>query len=606
MKKLLCTLALMACVTLSAAAADVGTIRNGYPGDTEAQAQMLHELGLFRGTEKGFELEKPMTRAEAAAMLTRFLGAEQKALAGTWQHPFTDVPSWADKYVGWLYESGLTRGVSATLYGAEENVTCGQYCTFLARAARDEDGYTFLLQYDDYEYHKEVRLCDEAGFVRGDAVSLSTRLLGEYYTKYEDLNGLSMAYKLIDEGVFTKEQLKNAAWDVLPRQYRYAALHGSDMDYALSCVIADVPVLRNEETDATVVYAEDRPLNQMYGVSHQEDQPCILYTIDPATLETLEIARFDDCNGVFGIGKSGQTDFLVTESWAREGAAPALIAVRGNAVRKLEIPLSDEDASALRGANSRSDKDTVVVFTKENAYVLEESGVRALPISREGELLALYDGCIVTQQVDAEQTVIQCWSTEGKRTDEYILNNDCPIDYTEHDRDWWTLFYALQLDRQNGEYLWGSAGLYRIENGRLTQVTSRAVYDWAVDPADGSYVLVTHQKGKRVIYTESAVSYQTGDTLVRLQADGTEIPLLPDLPENSLLLDQIAGAENGLVQFTSMISTEPRHMGNFFYQLENGHVTVLKATRDILYTRGEDAISNEQKRLDELGIGVGA
>ena len=41
MKKLLCALAFMACGTLSAAAADVGTIRNDYPGDTEAQAQML-------------------------------------------------------------------------------------------------------------------------------------------------------------------------------------------------------------------------------------------------------------------------------------------------------------------------------------------------------------------------------------------------------------------------------------------------------------------------------------------------------------------------------------------------------------------------------------
>lgn len=63
-------------LTCAAGAANVGTIDNGYPGDTEAQAQMLCDLGLFRGTENGFELEKPMTRAEAAAMLTRLLGAK--------------------------------------------------------------------------------------------------------------------------------------------------------------------------------------------------------------------------------------------------------------------------------------------------------------------------------------------------------------------------------------------------------------------------------------------------------------------------------------------------------------------------------------------------
>ena len=155
MKKIWVSLLIGAALTVSAGAADVGTIDNGYPGDTEAQAQMLCDLGLFRGTENGFELEKPMTRAEAAAMLTRFLGAEQEALAGEWEHPFTDVPQWAEPYVGWLYESGLTKGVSDTVYGAEENVTCGQYCTFLIRASRDSDEYLGIIASQD-----EVTSCD--------------------------------------------------------------------------------------------------------------------------------------------------------------------------------------------------------------------------------------------------------------------------------------------------------------------------------------------------------------------------------------------------------------------------------------------------------------
>ena len=77
MKKLAATCFAVLLMTFAAGAANVGTIDNAYPGDTEAQAQMLYDLGLFRGTEKGFELEQPMTRAEAAVMLTRFLGAER-------------------------------------------------------------------------------------------------------------------------------------------------------------------------------------------------------------------------------------------------------------------------------------------------------------------------------------------------------------------------------------------------------------------------------------------------------------------------------------------------------------------------------------------------
>ena len=45
------------------------------PAPTQEQlAQMLFELGLFRGTDQGFELERSMTRGEAAVMVTRFFG----------------------------------------------------------------------------------------------------------------------------------------------------------------------------------------------------------------------------------------------------------------------------------------------------------------------------------------------------------------------------------------------------------------------------------------------------------------------------------------------------------------------------------------------------
>ena len=65
----------------------------------------------------------------------RFLGEEKAALAGTFETPFTDVPEWARPYVGWLYKSGLTNGVSHDSFGADETVTYDQYCVLLSRAA---------------------------------------------------------------------------------------------------------------------------------------------------------------------------------------------------------------------------------------------------------------------------------------------------------------------------------------------------------------------------------------------------------------------------------------------------------------------------------------
>ena len=82
-------------------------------------AQMLYSLGLFQGTDQGFELERPMTRGEAAAMVTRFFGGEEEALKQNQPAPFDDVPGWAAPYVGWLYRNGLAQGVSQTKYGSD-------------------------------------------------------------------------------------------------------------------------------------------------------------------------------------------------------------------------------------------------------------------------------------------------------------------------------------------------------------------------------------------------------------------------------------------------------------------------------------------------------
>jgi hypothetical protein len=72
-------------------------------------------------------------------LLVRFLGAEERVLAGNWKHPFHDVPAWADKYVGWLYQSGLTKGISSSQYGAQKNTTLEQYAIFLSRAIAGND-----------------------------------------------------------------------------------------------------------------------------------------------------------------------------------------------------------------------------------------------------------------------------------------------------------------------------------------------------------------------------------------------------------------------------------------------------------------------------------
>lgn len=55
-------------------------------------ADALHEMGLFSGTDKGYELDRAPTRAESAVMLVRLLGGEKEATEKNYKTPFTDVP----------------------------------------------------------------------------------------------------------------------------------------------------------------------------------------------------------------------------------------------------------------------------------------------------------------------------------------------------------------------------------------------------------------------------------------------------------------------------------------------------------------------------------
>lgn len=115
--------------------------------DFDAAAKDLSAIGMFRGTEQGFELDRAPTRSEAAIMLVRLYGAEETAAAdykdGRITHPFTDVSDTVAPYVAWLYTNGITKGATETTFNSRGLCTDKMYCSFLLRALGYEDGTDF-------------------------------------------------------------------------------------------------------------------------------------------------------------------------------------------------------------------------------------------------------------------------------------------------------------------------------------------------------------------------------------------------------------------------------------------------------------------------------
>lgn len=177
----------------------------------QQDAIFLDELGLFQGTEQSYELDRTMTRAEGAVMLVRLLGEEADAKVSVYQTPFTDVPDWAQLYVGWLYENKLTNGTSKTTYSPNDPMHFEQYAWFTGRAAgfTDNDVASGKTPLSAEAYRREYG----SEITRGQAVALSMDTL------YAQMNGetRTLADRLIEQGIFTQE-----SWDSVKKDFECA------------------------------------------------------------------------------------------------------------------------------------------------------------------------------------------------------------------------------------------------------------------------------------------------------------------------------------------------------------------------------------------------
>lgn len=182
-----------------------------------AIARALRDLDLFRGTGsgigQGFDLHLAPTRAESLVMFIRILGEEDAALACQYTHPYTDVPSWVDRYVAWAYHQGYTNGMSPTLFGSSQTITAAEYEEFLLRAL----GYS-TAGVDDYTTslsralslgaltQGEYQMLSSGTFLRAHVAYVS------YYTLDMPVSGSpeTLAQRLQSAGLFSQYQLDTA------------------------------------------------------------------------------------------------------------------------------------------------------------------------------------------------------------------------------------------------------------------------------------------------------------------------------------------------------------------------------------------------------------
>ncbi len=182
-----------------------------------SQARVMQELGMFTGTENGYELERMGTRAEAAVMLVRLMGQE-KNLDREAVTPFTDVPNWAAPYVAMLMAHDIHLNLTDNQFGGTQPLTPTQYAECLLK----------ILGYDnlqgDYLTFNTLGKMQELGIIqsgdmeeldrmpnltRGGLVSLSYQTL---FAGFKEAPSVTLLEKLyLNDGVVSAASLVAAS-----------------------------------------------------------------------------------------------------------------------------------------------------------------------------------------------------------------------------------------------------------------------------------------------------------------------------------------------------------------------------------------------------------
>ncbi len=234
MKKRFTSIILILAIILSTFTPVLATENSDYLN----QAENLKLLGVFQGTNNGFELDREATRVEGVIMLIRLLGKEEKAKALSHENTsFTDVPDWAKGYVNYAYKNGLTKGIGDNLFGSNDKINAKSYVTFMLRALGYDDNNGDFSYENAINFAEEKKILNEKDvkeltsktFLRGHIANISMRSL------MSNMKGksISLLSKLVDEGVI----LKTIADKIIESDKMNLEVHFIDVGQADSILI---------------------------------------------------------------------------------------------------------------------------------------------------------------------------------------------------------------------------------------------------------------------------------------------------------------------------------------------------------------------------------
>jgi hypothetical protein len=503
LKKVLALVTVVAMLLTCAPVVLAGTYSDVSDNASYAEAvEMLSALGIFTGYEDGtFQPDKTITRAEAAAVITRFLGQEDTAKAMAGETVFNDMggAEWATGYVNFGVQKGYINGMGDGTFHPSDPVTYEQIVKMIVAAL----GY-------------EIKAQDQGGYPSGYLAVASQLEITKGTSGSNGAASRATVAKLLYQALDAKKMVVTSYKSNGEKEYGEGK----------------TPLKEDHDVDKYVAVVSN---TSMIDLDSAEDDK----TVDLDYTEKNGEKEEGTENGVM-VGKSDALSYLGYTVTAyvqedEETGDPTIIAIaaKGSKNSVLTVPAANmesiDDETASYWKNKDSDKkateidlnDPTVIINNEKSTVanidLDEINGVVTFISNDGNtnngyefiIVSSYDEEFVIDEIDTDNFRVEAvnGSTSG-------LNINSPYEFDPEDED------VLSTIIKDGKV----ASFEDLEEGDTVSVigadTNNRVFYVSSAKAEGA--VTRKSSGNPVKYTIDGSQYEAKDgVLIDVADEGT-------------------------------------------------------------------------------------
>lgn len=178
----------------------------GYKKQTkEEKIDTLQSFEILQGNGSSLELDKPLNRAEGAAIYFRLMGLDEKSQIFKRENPnyntgFVDIPSWAKDNINYLHSKQIVHGINSNSFGSSNIMSAEEFITLILRGLGYDDASEGFKWNESLEKALDIGLItdSEKAYIEEDNIFTKEKMTLIAYNTLFQQNNINKTITLFD------------------------------------------------------------------------------------------------------------------------------------------------------------------------------------------------------------------------------------------------------------------------------------------------------------------------------------------------------------------------------------------------------------------------